>query len=244
MAVHLKDALIALFAMGYATSAQAQHISPLIYELSPSGEETRQEVVIGNSGNSPAAFEIVVARRSYTENGEPVDVPETQALAVDPDAIWVEPGSSRKVTVRYAGTAELVQSEMYMVTFRQVPVRLAEGAGQDGIRLQYEFATIAHVVPPNVQPEIIVESLEVSGQKSNIVIRNRGRRYGRIDSGSLELRGQALCLAMSGELLADRFPSSWILPGEKRTLEVELPLACPSTGLVANWVPADGRAGK
>lgn len=232
--MHVRTALF-FFVLAIATSAHAQQISPLIYELASSGPDARRELSVANTGNSPIAFEISVTRRSYTENGDAVDVPVADQLTVSPSAIWVEPGASKKVVVRYTGAATVDQSSMYLVTFRQAPVRLTERDGRDGISLQYEFATIAHLVPANTAPQLAVEAVNIDEGRARVTIANRGRRYGRIDSGALTLGGPKTCVVLSREILANSHNATWILPGEARSLVIDLPQDCPTSGLRAEW---------
>lgn len=215
-------------------AAHAQQITPLIYELSAEGQPGGQQLQVANTGTSPIAFEISASRRSYDELGHPVEAPAGDAVRLFPDALWLEPGESRQVSVAYAGGA-VTQSELYVVRFRQAPVRTGSDDDRTGIDLQYEFLTIAHLHPAAGQPAIEVTGATGEGAQATVVLTNRGARTGRIDEGSLTLQGAGRTLVIAPTALADEHRATWLLPGASRILRIALPTDIAGQPITAQW---------
>lgn len=220
-----------------ADPASGQEISPLVYDLTADGSPAAQQVRIANTGNSPLAFEIVASERTYDELGRKSESPAQGFLSVFPDALWLEPGESRQVLVRYTGPA-VEQSRLYIVRFRQAPVRIMEGEDATGIDLQYEFLTIAKVHPAGARADLHIASCQSDGDFARVTVVNEGSRIGRIDDGELRLVTANRTIEISSEALAARFEATWLLPGARRILRIPLPSDMANMPISAQWTPS------
>ena len=212
-----------------AAAAGAQNVTPMVYELAPSGRGAVQELDFWNSEARPVAIEVTAQRRTFDVDGRAVDHEPAGDIEVVPAQFLAAPGGHQKVRVRYAGPASIEASRSYAISFRQVPIQL----GSDPkLRFLFDFRTLANVVPSNAADAIVVESAAADSNGARLVFRNNGTRIGRIDALPLQIRAGERMLIVPTAELRDRYDLRWLMAGAVRIAHIPLDIA-PGTPLSA-----------
>lgn len=212
-------ALAGLAVLPSAAPAGAQNISPMVYDLAPSGPESRRDVEFWNSQNRTVAIEVTISRRAYDLEGNSVDQAAPADFEIVPAQFLAPPGARQKVRIRYKGASRLPASATYAISFRQVPVG---GKADNGVRFLFDFTTLAHVVPAGAAPDVRAEEVAIDAQSAVVTFVNRGTRYGRIDDLGLRILGAGTPIDLNPTTLRDAYNLRWILPGERRRVSFPL----------------------
>lgn len=207
--------------LGFARSAAAQHVSPLVYELTPAGKSAAQTVVVWNSHHLVAAIDTEVEPLRIASDGSRQSQADDRTLLVTPAQFLLAPGEKRSVEVRYAGSASMQSSRTYKVHFRQLPLP-SSGAQATGVRLLIDFTTLAHVVPDQSKADVRHEVVGTSGGVAVVRFTNEGTRFARIDDSALTISSDRGPVALSPAQLRERDGLGWLLPHESRTVEIQL----------------------
>lgn len=234
----VSNALLGFATLSSVAPASAQNVSPMIYELAPSGAESRREVEFWNSQNRPVAIEVTVSRRAYDLDGNSVDQAAPADFEIVPAQFLAPPGARQKVRVRYKGASGLPVSATYAISFRQVPVG---GKADNSVRFLFDFTTLAHVVPAGAAPDVHAEEVTFDAQSAVVTFVNRGSRYGRIDDLGLRILGSGAAIDLNPTTLRDAYNLRWILPGERRIVSFPLRGAELAGNVTVRRVPVSER---
>jgi P pilus assembly chaperone PapD len=214
-------------------AAIGQMITPMVYDLAPSGKQATRVLEFRNVQAKSLAVEVEATRRSYDQDGKPIDSIAGGAIDIMPMQFVVAPGVMQKVRVRYKGSESLTSSISFAVAFREVPLQQSPAAPQ--VRTLFDVRTLAHVVPSGAATDLRIQSIEYTGTVALITFANAGTRYGRLDGAPLRLSSGSQTVDFSPGELRDRLDLRWIDPGGRRIASI--PFKRQAAGpITAEWL--------
>jgi len=173
-----------------ATVVHAMSVSPVILDLTTSGQRMSQVVTIENKYATPIILEVLTQEAEYTDGGVTGTGKPTDDLLAFPPQAQIAPGGTQAIRIQYVGDPDLAKSRHYFVTVAQLPVNMAEG--QSGVQLLYNFQIVTGVAMAGKRPNIRVanaESYMGEDGKSRLllVLQNDSDTYGYLSNGSLRV---------------------------------------------------------
>lgn len=226
---HAIATTVAVAAM--SASAYAYQVTPMIYDLSPTGTDATNVIRITNTQDQPITVEMQAEQRLFDDAGKESRKPADDRFVLFPPQAIVQPGATQAVRVQYVGPQTLDKSETYTVTVKQVPVQLPND-GKTGVQFVFNFSTVANIVPPGAKAQIAApsEPLTVSpdGKTLRLTLRNTGTKYANLSRSTVELAGGAYRTTIKDEQWRKALGTSWILPGGTRVIELPKPDKAPA----------------
>lgn len=240
-------AIAALTAAIIATVAYAMTVSPVIVDLTTSGQRMTQVITIENKYAKPVILEMLSQEAEYTDEGVRGTGKQTDDLLMFPPQAQIAPGGTQAIRIQYVGDPELAKSKHYFVTVAQLPVKMPEG--ESGVQLLYNFQIVTGVAMPGRRPNITVASAEsyMGGDgkpRVLLVLKNDADTYGYLSSGSLRISqknaaGQEIFKkTMNPDQISQEIGYGLIGAGQTRRLQTAIIL--PETGgsVEASFTPS------
>jgi fimbrial chaperone protein len=226
-----KPLLLAIAMITTSATAFAYQVTPMIYDLAPTGPKAASVIRITNTQDQPITVEIEAEERLFDEGGKESRKPAENKFVLFPPQAIVQPGATQAVRVQYVGPQTLEKSETYTVTVKQVPVQLPND-GKTGVQFVFNFSTVANIVPPGAKAQIAAYSepltLSPDGKTLRLTLRNTGTKYANLSRSSVELAGGAYRTTVKDEEWRKALGTSWILPGGTRVIELPKPDKAPA----------------
>lgn len=226
---HAIATTVAVAAM--SASAYAYQVTPMIYDLSPTGTDATNVIRVTNTQDQPITVEMQAEQRLFDEAGKESRKPADDRFVLFPPQAIVQPGATQAVRVQYVGPQTLDKSETYTVTVKQVPVQLPAD-GKTGVQFVFNFSTVANIVPPGAKAQIAAPTdpltLSADGKTLRLTLRNTGTKYANLSRSSVELAGGAYRTTVKDEEWRKALGTSWILPGGTRVIELPKPDKAPA----------------
>jgi fimbrial chaperone protein len=215
----LKAVLVLGFVLLTTSLALAYDVSPMIYELAPSGPRSVQVLRIHNDSDRPITIELEAERRQFDEQGRESRTPADDDFILFPPQAVIPPGQTQAVRVQYVGPQALERSVMYTVTVKQVPVALPLN-GPSGVQFVFNFSTVANIVPPGARA--VVEAVSVTRVENGYALRlrNTGNKYANLALSRVTLTAGGQSTVVEGDAWRRALGSSWLLPGNQRIITI------------------------
>jgi fimbrial chaperone protein len=237
----------AITAAVVATVAYAMTVSPVIVDLTTSGQRVSQVVTIENKYSKPVILEMLSQEAEYTDDGVKGTGKATDDLLMFPPQAQIAPGGTQAIRIQYVGDPELAKSKHYFVTVAQLPVKLPEG--ESGVQLLYNFQIVTGVSMPGKRPNISVSSAEsyMGGDgkpRVLLVLKNDADTYGYLSSGSLRIvqknaAGQEVFKkSMNADQISQEIGYGLIGAGQTRRLQTAIILPEAGNKVEAYFTPS------
>ena len=173
-----------------ATVVHAMTVSPVVVDLTTSGQRMSQVITIENKYAKPVILEMLSQEAEYTDDGVRGVGKPTEDLLMFPPQVQIAPGGSQAIRIQYVGDPELAKSKHYFVTVAQLPVKMPDG--QSGVQLLYNFQIVTGVAMAGKRANIKVVSAEsYMGEDGKprllLVLNNETDTYGYLSGGSLRI---------------------------------------------------------
>ncbi len=220
-------AAAAALAMGIAGIAHAYQVSPMIYDMTPSGKGASTVIRVANTNSSAITVEVQAEKRLFDETGKESREPADADFVLFPPQAVIQPGATQAVRVQYVGAQELDKSQTYTVTVKQVPVKLPND-GKSGVQFVFNFSTVANIVPAGAAPQVEAVSVVPEGRKLKLTLKNNGTKYANLALSNVELSSGAFKAVVKDEEWRKALGTSWILPGGTRVIELAKPDKAPA----------------
>jgi len=172
---------ILLCALVYS-NAQAQRVSPMVFELEPFGSDSSTSLRIENTKQSPLTIEISASQLNTNLHGKETLTPADDDFLIFPPQAIIQPGKTQMIRVKYIGEAALEQSQAYRIAVKQLPIDL-KGDGTTNIGIAFHFFTLLNVTPEKTKPSLNIEKISpVDDQNWELTIVNSGDRFARLST--------------------------------------------------------------
>ena len=206
-----------ILTFGFVAPAHAYKVSPLVMTLEPTGDGSKEDVIITNTHDYPLTLEVTATERSVASDGRETEIDASDDWIIFPPLAIIEPGKQQRVRVQYAGGV-LEQSKAYRIIVSQVAVD--DGSGASKVGFNYKFKAAAYVTPKDARFEIETVSIKPASGGYTIELHNKGNRHAVLSTGTWEAKdssGKSAPLAMAMTKLKD---DPLIAPGGKRIVFV------------------------
>lgn len=224
----LKYAAAAAVVLGVASIAHAYQVSPMIYDMTPTGKGASTVIRVNNTNAAPITVELQSEKRLFDAAGKESRTAADGDFVLFPPQAIIPAGATQAVRVQYVGPTTLAQSETYTITVKQVPVKMPAD-GKSGVQFVFNFSTVANIVPAGAKPVIEVASVEPTAKTLKLTLKNAGNKYANLSTSNVELTGGAFKAVVKDEEWRKALGSSWILPGGTRIVEIPKPDKAPAT---------------
>lgn len=227
MLKRLKLAAAAALALGVASLAHAYQVSPMIYDMAPTGKGAQAVIRVANTNASPITIELQAEKRLFDEKGKESREAADKDFVLFPPQAVIPAGATQAVRIQYVGPQALEKSVTYTVTVKQVPVKLPSD-GKSGVQFVFNFSTLANIVPPGAKAQVETVALEPNGKTLKLTLTNKGNKYANLSQSNVDLEGGAFKLTIKGDDWKKALGVGWILPGGTRVIELPKPDKAPA----------------
>ena len=218
---------VAMLVLGLAGIAHAYQVSPMIYDMTPSGKAASAVIRVNNTNSSAITIELQAEKRLFDEAGKESRQPADADFVLFPPHAVIQPGATQAVRVQYVGPQTLDKSVTYTITVKQVPVQLPND-GKSGVQFVFNFSTVANIVPEGAKA-LIESTLAADGKKLKLTLKNNGNKYANLALSNVELEGAGFKATIKDDEWRKALGTSWILPGGTRVIELPKPDKAPAS---------------
>lgn len=208
---------------GSVLKADATRVTPMAVELDETGSGSSTRIEVSNTDEEDLPIEVRVFSADISEQGEPVFTPADEDFLVFPPQAIVEPGRAQVFRLQYLGDEPLVESKVYYMSVRQVPVDLDPGVSK--IQIVTTFNVLVNVVPPGARPNVSVDWARpvqkdgVDGVEVRLV--NDGTKYLAAGRESWRISGRdasggSVSQVYRGRSVGDKIGYGIVAPGKAR----------------------------
>ncbi|MGH1428959.1 MAG: fimbrial biogenesis chaperone [Arenicella sp.] len=175
--------IITLFvSLFICSSAQAQRVSPMVFELEPFGSRSSTSLRIENTKQRPLTIEVSASQLSTDLYGREALKPADDDFLLFPPQAIIQPGKTQIIRVKYIGEPKLDQSQAYRIAVKQLPINIKE-EGTTNIGIAFNFFTLLNITPKKTKPLLNIEKISpLDNQKWQLTIVNSGDRFARLST--------------------------------------------------------------
>ena len=208
--------------------ALALGMSPMYMELAAGGK-TSAQFQFSNPSQTSAAVEIKIETLTYDEAGNRRTTPDGGNLIVVPPVAVVAPGSTQTFRVQWVGSANIARSQTFLITARQLPVKLPQDGGSR-IQMVQAFGALLTVAPVDGTSHLQLVSSQPTHLQGKpavaLTVENPGNAHALISNSMLRVGHQTY----SPESMRARVGFGIVEPGKRRRFVV--PIDQPASGAV------------
>jgi fimbrial chaperone protein len=230
----LKFLAVLAFGAVAAIPASAYQVSPMIYDMKPTGQQATAVLRVENTNDKPITIELVAEKRSFDVDGKESRTPADADFVLFPPQAVIPAGATQAVRVQYVGPPTPTESVMYTVTVKQVPVELP-ASGPSGVQFVFNFSTLANIVPEGAKPRVEVVSLTPTDKGYALKVHNGGNRYANLALSRVTLTGAGYTRKIEGDEWRKSLGASWLLPGNDRIIALPAADGPSKAGLAATF---------
>jgi fimbrial chaperone protein len=176
--------------VGVAAVKAAMTVQPVILDLRMAGRQMGGQIRVENTGTTPLPVEIKLVEADLLPATVKASDRVTQDLVAFPTQAIVPPGATQAFRIQYVGDAQSERSRHYYAEVSQLPVEVP--GGQSTIQVLYNFQAMVNVASVvGGEPKLAMEKSEIVRSAPDkpaqiaFTVRNSGKNYGYISSGSL-----------------------------------------------------------
>lgn len=221
-------ALIVLLTVVGVQSAYALAVSPLVIDMSTGGRDGRATFTVTNDQKASVPVEIEIFRLELGIDGEKKRTPADADFVVFPPQAILKAGAAQVFRLQWAGDPALAQSNSYIVSVNQTPVKLPQDASS--VQIVFNFSVIVSVAPPASQAKLQALRVDVSQDKTQtprpaVLVRNTGSRHAYLGDASLTLSAGDWKRTITAPEMRQFVGVGLVQPGAQRrfVLPVDLP---------------------
>ncbi len=234
---------IGLLVAAIAMPAAAMTVQPIQVEMTSTGSQGRAQVTVNNDGTEPLPIEIKIEKLTLGENGERKLTKAPDNFLIFPPQVLIKPGSAQVFRVQWVGEPMLAESESYMMSVNQIPVKLP--AGKSAVQIVMSFGVVINVAPPQGLPALKLVGTGVETDKKTgkrhptITVENPTKIHALLPQSTLAVSGGGWSHSFSQTELREKVGIGLVQPGKRRKfiLPVELPANVPSVQASLDFKP-------
>jgi len=202
------------------TQAHAQRVTPMSYELAPSGSKSTVNLSLENTSQTDMTIEMMAARIAVDDRGNETKTDAEDDFLIFPPQMILAAGKTQTVRVKYVGEPRIDESAAYRIAVKQVPVDIDRG-GTAGVGLVVNFNTLAHVVPSGAKTELIVSNIRSNASGGwDLDVTNNGNRMARLSRTEWDVSGGGTTQSLNRNEVADMTDKNLVMPGATLTLSI------------------------
>lgn len=239
--------LVSTLALGsvaatFSAPADAMSVTPIQVEMLSTGGQ-RAQVTVNNDAQEPLPVEIVIEKLALDENGGRKLAKSGEDFVVFPPQAIIAPGSSQVFRLQWVGEPQIAESQSFMISVNQVPVKLPKG--QSAVQVVMSFGVVVNVAPPQGSPSLKIVGTGVETDKKTgkrhptITVENPTKVHALLPQGTISLSGGGWSKSMGPTELSEKVGIGLVQPGRKRKfiLPVDLPADVSSVQASLDFKP-------
>jgi len=236
---------LAAFSAGLITAldANALSVSPIHVEMTTTGNGSRAQITVNNDSSAPVPVEVTLEKFSLDEAGNRKTAKAGDNFLVFPPQALIQPGATQVFRVQWVGDPAIAQSESFMMSVNQIPVKLP--AGQSAVQVVMSFGVMINVAPPQGQSELkLVESGVTTDKKTGkrhptITVTNPSKVHGLLQNSVIRVSGEGWSKTYEKNEITEKVGIGLVQPGKKRKfiLPVDLPANVASVQATLDYKP-------
>lgn len=179
-----------------STATYAMRVSPMIIEMTTSGNGAIGRLEVQNLNPESLAFETKVTRIDFGPNGQITETPADEDFLVFPPQGVLPENGRQVIRVQWVGEPDIPVSRAYYLSVNQLPVALQPGNESEAgaqVQIVYHMKALVAVAPAGANPDVSLVNarpIELPGQEAaggaaatppgpgvEVVLRNAGRRH-------------------------------------------------------------------
>lgn len=235
-------ALAAAFMLGLAQPAEAMSVTPVHVEMGSAGSTARTQITVTNSSDQPMPVETALERLSIDESGGRKTAKAGEEFLVFPPQAIIPPGGTQVFRVQWVGEPMLDQSQSYLLSVSQVPVKLPKGPGK--LQVVMSFGVVINVAAAQGIPSLKVigsgTTTDAKGKRrATITVENPGKMHALLPDGRLNLASSGWSYTLTPAEMREKIGIGLVQPGKRRkfVLPVELPASAKTVQASLDWKP-------
>ena len=209
------------------SKANAMGVYPVVMEFQEGGS-LKSTLRVTNDGAKILPVEFTVTRADIDENGKVSTTPAGGTFAIFPPTASIAAGKSQVFQVRWNGGAALTQSQTYLLSVNELPVKFPQS--NSGMQLVMQFSVIVNVAPRGAKAtiDLITASIgkdETGAKRPQLLVENKGTRHVSLGDASITLSDGSWSQTLPQVRLRQILGAGLVLPGKRRrfTLPITLP---------------------
>jgi fimbrial chaperone protein len=228
---------------GVAThSARAMSVTPLIIDMTASGNGNHTQISVVNDGSKRLPVEIVISRVELDEKGEATAKPANDEFLVFPPQALLAPGAAQNFRIQWVGDPQLKASQSYAFSVNQVPVKMPEG--KSGVQVVFNFGCIVNVAPMSGQAALNLISAGVEkdnkgAARPSLTVKNSGNIHAKLTDATIKLTSGSWSQTLTPDRMRQVLSIGLVQPGKTRRilLPVDLPPGVGSLSASIDYKP-------
>ena len=208
--------------------AEAMSVTPVVVDMTTSGANNRAQINVLNDGAKALPVEIIISRIEVDESGEIVSQPAGEEFLIFPPQALVQTGATQAFRVQWVGDPQIKTSQSYVFSVNQVPVKMP--AGQSGVQVVFNFATVVNVAPPSGKSAINLIGTGIGKDDKGTIrpaltVKNSGNAHAKLTDATIKLSSGSWSETLTPEQLRQLMGVGLVQPGKTRKflLPVDLP---------------------
>jgi fimbrial chaperone protein len=218
----------AVVATAAIPSVLAMSVTPVVVDMTTTGTGNRAQISVINDGAKPLPVEIIVSRIDVNEAGDVSNSLAGDEFLIFPPQALVPAGATQTFRVQWVGDPQIKTSQSYSFSVNQVPVKMP--AGQSGVQVVFNFATIINVAPAGGQASINLVNTGIGKDdkgksRPTLTVKNPGNKHAKLTDATINLSGGGWSETLRPEQLRQTMGVGLVQPGKTRKflLPVDLP---------------------
>ncbi len=221
--------------------SSAMSVTPIQIEMATVGGG-RPQFTVNNDSKEPLPVEIQIQSLKIDENGgRKLDKAKDNFLVFPPQAL-IAPGASQSFRLQWVGDPSIPQSESYMLSVNQIPVKLPQG--KSAVQIVMSFGVVVNVAPPQGSPALALVGTGVTTDKSGkryptITVENKSKIHALLPQSTIKLNSGSWSRQMAASEISEKVGIGLVQPGARRkfTLPVELPAGVQQVQATIDFKP-------
>lgn len=231
-------AFTCLFLCLTLNTANAFRVSPMVYDLAPSGPAASKTIRVQNTTEDKLPVEIYAEKRVIHADGSESREPADDDFLIFPPQAIIDANGVQAVRVQYIGDPSIKNSAGYVVTVAQIPVDL-KNLENSGVQFTFQFGTSVNVVPSKAKAKIEVLETKPAEGGVDLHLKNSGNSYTRLSLGQwIFSNNEGKQVILEGNDLKEAISQPLIQPNTERNITLPLPDDWDKSQVQAEFVMA------
>jgi len=207
--------------------SQAMSVSPTHVEMKSAGDSSRAQITVHNDSADALPVEAVVQRLTLDEAGKRSTAVDNASFLVFPPQTMIPAGGSQVFRISWTGEPLLDQSQSYLLTISQLPVK--SNLAANNVRVVMAFGVVVNVAPPKGEAALnIVSSSLVTDAKGHVhpvvTVHNPSKVHALLPQATLRLSSGSWSQTLTPAVLGQKLGIGLVSPGKRRRFVLGIPV--------------------
>jgi fimbrial chaperone protein len=226
-----------VFACGTAGTAIAMNVTPIQVEMTSAGGASHNQVTVTNTTKSPMPVETFLEKLQLDENGKKKLSKAGEDFLVFPPQAIIPAGGTQVFRLQWVGEPMLAQSQSYIFSVAQVPVKYPKG--QSKVQVVLGFGVVINVAATQVTPSLKVIGTAFTTDKQGkrravMTVENPTKTHALLPDGTINLSGNGWSKNILPAEIKEKVGIGLVQPGMRRRFVLPVDVPASVTSIQAN----------